>query len=992
MRNLSRWSLSIFLWLAIAAFGWAQYDAMRWPTFPYDPQAQWQQTQPSIRKPVGIARLYPTKYPPEAKTFRSTILSTLTQDGIPWINVSPYQYDQSETWITYNPVNPQNLIAGANDGRGMSGPYHMFAFYSTDGGFTWQQAQLPTVAGEYIEVPFHATNFDPCVAFNTKGWAYYSFGFTQISSQQGQFEDNGIFVCRSTDGGASWELLEPVTLNIDAGPFDDKYLMTIDISPNSPHKDNIYIVWTRFGAGQSGIYFVRSTDDGESWSVPKRLHSSGSFQSPVPVVAPDGRLYVFWRSQTSLGQTHAMVRVSTDGGATWGAKRIAQTVYTTGQRHSQSNRYVLPDKQNLRVSSYPAAAVDFSNKFHGRVYVVQSGKQEFDGPEGIFLTYSDDGGKTWASSIRVDNNTIGTDVFFPAIAVDPKTGIVAILYYSSENDPNNKGVDAILALSEDGGQTFRHIRLTPYTAYLDDPNDVSFQGQAGNYYWGDYTGITAYGGTFYPCYWFPDPNADYNYYSLDVYTNIVSLAPKPVSNLQAFPSITEPNTITLQWEDPTVNIIGSPLDTFTIHISRYDGITKEVVQLAMVPPGVEQYVDTQAVDGHPYSYNVWVTIPEGFQSAIVSVDVTAGGALQPFPPTNVVAKPHDNGVLLQWVNPQYHIDSTEFYDFAQIRIYQYDPQQDSSWLLETLDAAQLQWTAGAPASVVLDVPTEQFYWFKLSAVGKRGDQLTESWLTPAVFSYAGAPLTQFAENFDGPSLTPYYTNGNWGLTSIKALSPPNCITDSPDGNYGRRERSELIFAPFIVTPPNTTLSFAHISLIDPVGDVGMVYVSNDFGKSWIPLMGTDRNRAPDKFDSTIAEAQWLEEHRDLSAFAGDTLYLRFILITNAIRNDDGWYIDDIRIDNATTVAEASQPLLGVTIAPNPVRENLTLSFRLLHTAPVTVEISDALGRRVLTRSLGTLPRGAHSVNLSLHALSAGSYYLYLRTGNDLKTLPIIKVQ
>jgi len=134
----------------------------------------------------------------------------------------------------------------------------------------------------------------------------------------------------------------------------------------------------------------------------------------------------------------------------------------------------------------------------------------------------------------------------------------------------------------------------------------------------------------------------------------------------------------------------------------------------------------------------------------------------------------------------------------------------------------------------------------------------------------------------------------------------------------------------------------------------MVYVSNDFGKSWIPLMGTDRDRAPDKFDSTIVEAQWLEEHRDLSDFAGDTLYLRFILITNAIRNDDGWYIDDIRIDNATAVAEVPQRPLSVTIAPNPVLGDLTLSFRLLHAAPITVEISDALGRQVLTRSLGTL--------------------------------------
>lgn len=969
-----------------------QFDAADWPAFPYDPQSPWYHTQPSIRKPVGVARLYPTKYPPEADTFKpKTLYAVLQETSIPWINVSQASYDQSETWIAINPQNPMNLVAGANDGRGMrfGGPYRMYAYYSTDGGRTWAESPLSTVADVFIDVPYHATNFDPCIAFNSKGWAYYSFGFTQVAQQSGEFEDNGVFVCRSTDNGATWQLLDPVTLNIDNGPFDDKYLMTIDTVSQSPYRDNIYIVWTRFGSG-SGIYFSKSTDDGESWSPPRALITSGGFQSPIPVVGPNGEIYVFWRSQSS-NQTQAVCRISTDGGETWSSPRIAQTVYTTGQRHSQSNRYVLPDKQNIRVSSYPAAAVDFSNKYPGRIYVVQSGKMEFDGPEGIYLTYSDDRGNTWALPRKIDNNTLGTDVFFPAIAVDPKTGTVGVLYYSSEYDPNNRGVDAILALSSDGGQTFRHFRLTPYTAYIEDPQDISYQGQAGNYYWGDYTGIAAVDGIFYPCYWFPDPSGGFAYYTLDVYINVVSLGPKPVEQLTAIPSIDQPNIITLHWQDPSENLIGDPLNDFVVFISRYDFQSQETQLLAQVPAGIEQYIDSTAINGRRYAYNVWVVTDDGFQSAIRSVGVVAGGALEPFPPSQLIAKPHTNGVLLQWRNPQYHIDSTEFYDFYAVRIYGYNPQSDSTWLIEELTTSQLQLQAGTKSEYIINVPLERFYWFRITAVGKRDTVHTESAMTPAAFSYAGAPLMQFSEAFDSPTVTPYYTNGKWGITSIKAFSPPNCLTDSPDGEYDRRESSEIIFAPFVVDGSNTTLSFAHISLIDPVGDIGMVYISQDFGQSWIPLMGTNRDRAPDKFVGSIDSADWIEEHRDLSPYIGDTLYLRFLLLTNAIRSDDGWYIDDIRIDNATTVRDVYAASFSATISPLPVTDYLFLKYLLAIPSTVTATLYDALGKTVLQEQLGYSTAGEYSAAIDLSHLPTGVYLLVVQTqyGSKHFRIPVV---
>jgi hypothetical protein len=138
--------------------------------------------------------------------------------------------------------------------------------------------------------------------------------------------------------------------------------------------------------------------------------------------------------------TSAMVQISLNGGQTWRpAPVIAQTVGTTGTYNSTSGRQVLADKQNIRVSSYPAIAVDHSNTpRRGWIYLVQSGK-DVQGRSGIFFTYSTNGGLTWAPSQRIDNNTLHNDLFFPAIAVDPVTGIIAVLYYSSQHDPDKPG-------------------------------------------------------------------------------------------------------------------------------------------------------------------------------------------------------------------------------------------------------------------------------------------------------------------------------------------------------------------------------------------------------------------------------------------------------------------------------------------------------------------------------------------------------------------------
>lgn len=57
----------------------------------------------------------------------------------------------------------------------------------------------------------------------------------------------------------------------------------------------------------------------------------------------------------------------------------------------------------------------------------------------IFLQYSDNNGKTWSDYIQISDSSIGCRAL-PSISVDQKTGDIAVFWYDSRLDPQNKSV------------------------------------------------------------------------------------------------------------------------------------------------------------------------------------------------------------------------------------------------------------------------------------------------------------------------------------------------------------------------------------------------------------------------------------------------------------------------------------------------------------------------------------------------------------------------
>jgi len=910
----------------------------------------------------------------------------LTSSGIQIINIVKSVGGQSETFITRHPLNPNVIVAAANDMQYNSpaSRYRMAAYYSTDGGQTWNTSLTPPNADVFVPTPTNGgmTNVDPGLAFDSKGTLYYSYIFTQVSNE-GNIEDGGVFVNKSTDNGATWSQPIPVALSVGGGASQDSHdkpFIACDANPNSPFKDRVYVTWYLISPSQGSTIGFSYSANGEDFAPVVKVPGSigmGGVQSPMPIVAPDGTLYVVWENKNN-NYTSIMVQKSTNGGVSWAwtSPKVAQTVVTIGEKVNL--RMALPNKGNMRVSSHPYICFgDNPNK----LFIVQAGKDD-KGKYGIYLAKSTDGGETWTSKIKVDDNPYGNDMFFPAVAYDPKTKILAVAYYSSQMDAQNKAVDLFVSVSFDEGKTWKSIRVTPESWYLDHANAVIDAGGASlGRYWGDYLSMIAFDGKIMPCFWMPN-NPRGTFYSNNAYVAILTTAPKPPDSLNYINSYKEPNKIVLKWKDPKENQLGGALGNFKIHIY------KDNTKIAEVNKGVETYTYENLVDGEYFTFNLKTVDETGLESPFVSISGVAGGALQPLPPEIISAEPNENGILLTWRNPSTHIDSSYFHDYEALEVFA------DTTKVYSIDKSNL--TVGEVQTAVIPVPTKKFYKIKIRAVGKRGDKLTPSEFSNELLAYSGAPLSTLNENFDDiNNLTPYYTQGTtgtWGLTNVAFVSPPNSLTDSPNGDYKPKSDNFVIFAPVVVKAPNLTLSFEEIAIIDSSGDAGIISISRDFGRSWKDIAFIDMRRSAG-FKDNVSQSQWFTEHRSLADFENDTVLIKFTLTSNPLKNKDGWYIDNLRLDASVDWVNdwfTSAEQFDANVSPNPTSGSSSLHLTIYCPGTLEVELIDILGRKIQTIfPTQKVFAGQVKFDLTFDNLIQGIYFVRIKFNNLMRSLPVV---
>jgi hypothetical protein len=372
----------------------------------------------------------------------------------------------TEPAIAVNPANPQQVVAVFQD--------NVHASYSQDAGRTWN-------AAENVDPKNYRVSGDVSTTFDTQGHAFVCYiAFDKLGSfnywAHGATR-NGIFVRRSLDGGKTWEAdhIPVAEQKSEPGiPFEDKPYIVTD-NTKSHFAGNLYIGWTRWRLTDSQMVLSRSTDDGKTWSAPIEIDAhpglprddNGAAEGFSGVVGPDGTLYAIWSQGDDI-----MLNTSRDGGKTFSKARPAI--------HTAPIMFAIQTLE--RANGFPQIAIDPKGK---RLYVTWSDYR--NGDLDVFLSTSDDRGKHWSAPVRVNNDAMnnGVEQFFQWLAVDPADGSVNILFYDRRADPDYRKQSVVLARSTDSGKTFANY------AWSSDPFEAS------GVFFGDYTGLAAYGGRVY---------------------------------------------------------------------------------------------------------------------------------------------------------------------------------------------------------------------------------------------------------------------------------------------------------------------------------------------------------------------------------------------------------------------------------------------------------------------------------------------------------------
>ena len=446
-------------------------------------------------------------------------------------NTDQSYISQSETTVSVDPGNTRHVVGGVNDGRMFFCP--VLPASDCPSGFTQSLSGFTTSAnggrsvtfsddipGLTVNGDFLASWGDPMVAAAPGGNFYYSS--LAISPTD---TSNGIQLSISNQklwrnpASCTTPLVTP-TVNpcwsttfvfgftgTSVATFEDKPMMAVDRDKNSPFYGDAYVGWDHFAAdGTSSSYLARCNQRLRctmlSGGTQPVLSGSDPFVGfTTPVVGPTGNVYVTWcnfGTATTLTPIACRAASSGPGGTSFGAP--SNILSTNGGLVGYAT-------EQFRTTNVPVLAVDTSRRTtSGNLYFtidvctagnyidVTASEPGNCGSSAVLFSRSTNGGKTWSAPASVSAmaprrgsaiNPADAVTAQPWVTVDPRTGEVDLLYYSSQFDRFDHRLDVVAAGSRNAGRSWNFGRITRTSI---EPNSDP------TYY--DYTIANGFGGSF----------------------------------------------------------------------------------------------------------------------------------------------------------------------------------------------------------------------------------------------------------------------------------------------------------------------------------------------------------------------------------------------------------------------------------------------------------------------------------------------------------------
>jgi hypothetical protein len=246
------------------------------------------------------------------------------------------------------------------------------------------------------------------------------------------FRNYDIFIKSSRDGGTTFGT--PVNLSNNPGFSEHPQI--------AAYNNKVYAIWADDTSGNREVLFTRSEDNGNMFDKINNLsnNTSDSFNQEIAVFGD--KVFVVWLDQAENDNTSILLRVSIDGGATFG---------NTINISSNANQETFP-----KISAY-------GDNVYVAWNMVKDNLNE-RGDQGLFFVRSLDGGKTFGNVIKLNQEDNFGEV---QVAAYNETVYVVSGGLASAD------VDGILfTMSTDGGESFSEPITIDENGTLVNPQNV----------------------------------------------------------------------------------------------------------------------------------------------------------------------------------------------------------------------------------------------------------------------------------------------------------------------------------------------------------------------------------------------------------------------------------------------------------------------------------------------------------------------------------------
>jgi len=411
-------------------------------------------------------------------------------------NPAPETY-QGEIQVSVNPNNPNQIVAAANTWDTMGGACAggiQAIFYSSDGGATWGYTCSPGQSA-YSGLSCSGTVYgsDPALSWDDNNNVYINH---MLICAVGNNNDVAMVVAKSTDGGANWSGQGVVKNSWGGSTFEDKNFFAIDNNSSSPYYGRQYTCWDR----DNNEKMAYSSNGGSSWTeVDVPTATSGTYDLGCDLaIEDDGTVHIVFDTLTcgsSCTNERMYATHSTNGGASWSTPVLVRDFSLVAFSNDST-----PGVQDNRGIG-PFGAVDVDNTggtCDGTVYAAFGDTSSTAATADIYVSRSTNGGSSWSSPVKVNDDATSRTQFHPFLVVDQSNGQVVVAWHDARNDSNNRKVDFYTARSTDCGQTWdTNVQVSSASSEFNNSSisysdeNTTDNGNANPNQYGEYLGLDA---------------------------------------------------------------------------------------------------------------------------------------------------------------------------------------------------------------------------------------------------------------------------------------------------------------------------------------------------------------------------------------------------------------------------------------------------------------------------------------------------------------------